>query len=262
MGAVEATTCVRYSGGAWAGEPTLVPRENPLTIYVNGREMATVLCTPVNMNFLVVGFLYSEGLIQSIKDVTTIRVCDDEQEADVRLAHQVSLPAPRVLTSGCGGAPAGRHAESPVSSDLTVSPALVQSLMKQLLETAGTHREYGGLHTSALGDESGLVAVAEDIGRHNTLDKIQGECLLRGIATRDRVLLSTGRMSSEMIGKAARMGVPVVVSRSATTDRAIALADKLGITAIGYARGERFTVYSHPQRVRAQEQGMACSHRR
>ena len=92
---------------------------------------------------------------------------------------------------------------------------------------------------------------SEDIGRHNTLDKIQGECLLKGLSTKDRLLLSTGRLSSEMLLKAAKMQVPVVVSRHSTTGTAVSLARDLGITLVGHARGNRLSVFSHPERLQA-----------
>ena len=107
----------------------------------------------------------------------------------------------------------------------------------------------GGVHTSALSDTRNLLVVAEDIGRHNTLDKIRGECLMRGISTRDRLLLTTGRISSEMLLKAAKMQSPVVVSRHSPTERAVLLARELGITLVGHARGGRLLVYSHPERL-------------
>ena len=121
--------------------------------------------------------------------------------------------------------------------------------MKQLQEQMELYRLSGGVHTSALSDTKDLLVVAEDIGRHNTFDKIQGECLLRGFATKDRLLLSTGRVSSEMLLKAARMQTPVVVSRHTPTGRAISLARDLGIALVGHARGNRLLVYSHPERL-------------
>ena len=111
------------------------------------------------------------------------------------------------------------------------------------------YRFSGGVHASALADRKNLLVVAEDIGRHNTLDNIQGECLLRGLSTGDQLLLSTGRVSSEMLLKAARMQIPIVVSRHSPTGSAISLARDLGIALVGYARGSRLTVYSHPERL-------------
>jgi FdhD protein len=134
--------------------------------------------------------------------------------------------------------------------------------MKRLLEAAGSHKEYGGFHTSAMTDGEELLSVAEDIGRHNTVDKIMGECLLKGISPRDRLLFSTGRISSEMLLKVARMGVPIVASRQATTSRSVSLAKELGVTLIGYVRGERMTVYTYPERVGVSVDNLAYSQRR
>ncbi len=121
--------------------------------------------------------------------------------------------------------------------------------MQQLQEQMVLYRSCGGVHASALADTKNLLVVAEDIGRHNTLDKIQGECLVRKLPTRDRLLLSTGRLSSEMLFKAAKMQVPVVVSRHSPTESAVSLARDLGITLVGHARGIRLSVYSHPERL-------------
>jgi FdhD protein len=121
--------------------------------------------------------------------------------------------------------------------------------MTQLQKQMGLYRLCGGVHASALADTKNLLVVAEDIGRHNTLDKIQGECLLRGLSTRDRLLLSTGRISSEMLLKAAKMQAPVVVSRHSLTEAAVSLARDLSITLVGHARGNRLSVYSHPERL-------------
>ena len=98
-------------------------------------------------------------------------------------------------------------------------------------------------------DAGGLKVIAEDIGRHNTIDKIAGQCLMTGLSIKDGLLLTTGRLSSEILSKATRMETPVVVSRSSPTDRAISLARDLGITLVGYARGDRLSVYTHEERV-------------
>ncbi|MBI2858644.1 MAG: formate dehydrogenase accessory sulfurtransferase FdhD [Chloroflexi bacterium] len=265
MSVIEPVNCTRYIGNQVSGESTSVARESPVTVYVNRQEVATLLCSPDRLSFLVMGYLYSEGIIESKKDLASMRVCDDELEVDVRLVRKdIKLPAPRTLTSGCGGGgtASDRPDVGPVTNDHAIGPDHVTSLMRGLLAAGETHREYGGLHASCLGQEGKVEIVAEDIGRHNTLDKIMGECLARNIETAGKVVASTGRTSSEMIFKAARMRVPIVVSRSAVTGRAVALADKLGITAIGYARGERFTIYSHPERIAVEQIGLAASQRR
>jgi FdhD protein len=217
---------------------------------VNSQELVTILCTPTKLNCLVLGFLYAEGIISGMGDVASMRVCEDDSLADVKLNNlEYELPTLRTLTSGCGGGVAFKTQGQKVVSSLVVTPTEVLSLMKQFQAQMELYRLSGGVHASALSNTRELLVVAEDIGRHNTLDKIQGECLLRRLSTRDGLLLSTGRVSSEMLLKAAKMQAPIVVSRSSPTDRAISLARELDIALVGYARGSRLSVYSHPERL-------------
>jgi len=240
----------RFSGKGWSRTSAHVPSEMALAIYVNRQELVTILCTPTMLNSLVLGFLYAEGIISGIDDVASMRVCEEESLADVMLRNpELELPTQRTLTSGCGGGATFKAQGQRVDSDLVATPKEVLSLMKQLQKQMVLYRLCGGVHTSALSDTKNLLTVAEDIGRHNTLDKIQGECLLRGLSTRDRLLLITGRVSSEMLLKAAKMQIPVVVSRHSPTGSAVSLARDLGIALVGHARGNRLSVYSHPERL-------------
>jgi len=239
-----------FSSGKWANASTAVPTEMALTIYIDGTELVTILCTPTKLNCLVLGFLYSEGIISGMSDVASMRVCEEDSLADVKLSKPgYTPPARRTLASGCGGGVSFATEMQKVESQLTVKPEEVFSLMKQLNEKAELYRFSGGVHTSALCNNSEVLVVAEDIGRHNTLDKIVGECLLTKLPTDDKLLLTTGRISSEMLSKAARMRTPIIVSRSSPTDRSISIAQKLGITLIGYVRGNRLSVYSHEERL-------------
>jgi FdhD protein len=249
-GCVPDIPCDRFSDEGWVRTSVRVPSEMGLTIYVNRQELVTILCTPTKLNCLVLGFLYSEGIISGTGDVASMRVCEEESLADVMLSNpEYKLPTLRTLTSGCGGGVAFITRGQRVDSSLVVSPREVLSLLKQLQEQMALYRLCGGVHASALSDTKNLLVVAEDIGRHNTLDKIQGECLLRGLSIKDGLLLSTGRISSEMLLKAAKMQTPVVISRTSPTERAISLARDLGIALVGYARGSRLSVYSHPERL-------------
>jgi FdhD protein len=157
-----------------------------------------------------------------------------------------------VLTSGCGGGASfieQRTSLDKLESQLKVSGEELLILMKQLYQKAEMHQQGGGVHASALCDSQNIIVLSEDIGRHNTLDRIKGHCLFTGIPTKDRILVTTGRISSEMLLKAARMEVPVIASRSAPLTRAATLGEKLGITVIGYARANRLEVYSHSERL-------------
>ena len=229
-----------------------MPCEFSLTIYVNDQELATILCTPSKLNCLVLGFLYSEGIIADMHEVASMRICEDEPIADVRLnKSDYTAPARRTLTSGCGSGVSFQTEMRKVNSDLVVTPQEVLTLMKQLHHQQELFQQCGGIHCSALCDRKQILVAAEDIGRHNTLDKILGECLLRGIRTKDHILLTTGRISSEMLVKAAKLETPVVVSRGSPTERAISLGHDLGITVVGYARGNRLSVFSGEERFLA-----------
>lgn len=249
-GVVSGIAFHRFSGEGWSRSSDILPGETALAISVNRQELVTILCTPTKLNCLVLGFLYAEGIISGMGDVASMQVCEEESLADVMLSNtEYELPTKRTLTPGCGGGTTFKIQGQRVDSDLVATPKDVLSLMKQLQEQMKLYRSCGGVHASALSDTKNLRVVAEDIGRHNTLDKIQGECLLKGLQTRDRLLLCTGRVTSEMLLKAAKMQVPVVVSRHSTTGAAVSLARDLGITLIGHARGNRLAVYSHPARL-------------
>ena len=242
----------RYTANGMTTMEKEVVRESPVTVYVNGMELITFLCTPHNLRYLVLGFLYLEGIISSLDEVALLRVCDEEEMVDVRLTQDVELPTRRVLTSGCGGGTTFTNLTAQTNkldSTLKVTPSQILGLMRRLHSEAELYRTTGGVHTSALSDDQQLLVMASDVGRHNTLDKIQGQCLLEGIDTRDRILLTTGRLSAEMLNKAAKMQVPILVSRTSPTDLAVEMAKAWGITLVGYARGGQIHVYSGEERV-------------
>ena len=227
-----------------AGE---VVREQPLTLNVNGEKFLTLLCTPVKLEALVVGYLWMEKVIGALEEITRLEVSAVDGVADVTLAHPVTLPTERILTSGCGGGITFRidHRLFPrLASSARVSPEQLAARMKDLFGAAVHYKASRGIHGAALADGERLLIVAEDVGRHNAVDKVKGEALQRGIPTEDRILLSTGRISSEMLLKAARMGVPIVASRTSPTEMAVALAEQLNITVCGYVRPDGLNLYA------------------
>jgi FdhD protein len=224
-----------------------VVREQPLTVSVNGERFLTLLCSPMKLEALVIGYLWMEKIIQSLDDVVSVTVSPVDGRADVMLRSPVELPTERILTSGCGGGITFRidHRLFPrLSSRVRVTPSVLSERMKELFVAAVHYKESRGIHGAALADEERLLVMAEDVGRHNAVDKVKGEALLQGIATEDRILLSTGRVSSEMLLKAARMGVPIVASRTSPTEMAVALAEQLNVTVCGYVRPESLNVYA------------------
>ncbi|MBI2832649.1 MAG: formate dehydrogenase accessory sulfurtransferase FdhD [Chloroflexi bacterium] len=246
----------QYINGEWRKLSTELPEEMQLAVFVNGQELVTILCTPERLNCLLLGFLRAEGFINGLDDIALMRVCDDESLADVRLKRQdISMPTKRVLTSGCGGGTSFQPGTGlpPVKSASCFSPAQIISAIRMLQQKPEGEDVKGimhrGVHVSALSDGEQLLVRSEDIGRHNTLDKIWGECMLRKIPTADKMLVTTGRISSEMLVKAAKMEVPVVASLNSATERAVQLGAELGITVVGYVRGSRLFVFTGEERV-------------
>ena len=224
-----------------------VVREQPLTIYVNGHRFITLLSTPRKLDALVVGYLWLEKIIASVSEIRRLAVSEVDGRADVELVGDVELPQERILTSGCGGGITFRidpRVIPRVESSLRLEPARLFERMKDLYQQAIGYRTSRGIHGAALADADRLLFMAEDVGRHNAVDKICGEALLQGVATRDRVLLNTGRVSSEMLLKGARMGTPLVVSRTSPTEMAVSLAEQLGVTVVGYLRHDALNVYA------------------
>lgn len=251
--------------------------ESHWRLYVNAHEWLTIVCTPRDLHYLALGFLTSEGVIRTLDDVVALRVYEREDRSycyfpafgvngamtiracaesvgaiTVRLAKAVTLPARRILTSGCGGGVTFDDLTKGcprVDSALRVAAENILRLMHELQQRAALYRACRGVHTAALADIRQLRVLAEDIGRHNTLDKIRGECLMRDLPTNGGILLCTGRVSSEMLTKAAKMEIPIVASLTSPTSLSLQLAKHCGITVIGYVRGGEMRVYTSPERL-------------
>lgn len=230
-----------------------VVEEAQICISVNGAELATLMASPRDLREMAVGFLANEGLIDSLDEIRHVDVSNNGTCADVWL-HDLAFEKPRkfVITSGCGGGLtfddlSAQHA--PLASQLTASPAQLAALMRQMHLGAALYQQARGIHTAALAAGNEILLQVEDIGRHNCLDKLRGAALLQGIETRDRVLLSSGRISSEMINKARRLGAPIVCSRTSPTSLSVALAAAWNITLVAYLRQDRMRIYTHPERV-------------
>jgi FdhD protein len=240
-------TYLTVRGGQAKEVSAEVVREQPLTVYVNSERFLTLLCSPMMLEALVVGYLWMEKVIASLDEIVRLDVSPVDGRADVTLAGPVTLPTERILTSGCGGGITFRidHRLFPkLESAAVVRPAQLAHGMKALFDAATHYKQSRGIHGAGLFDGERLLVVAEDVGRHNAVDKVKGRALLDGIDTRDRILLSTGRISSEMLLKAARMSVPIVASRTSPTEMAVALAEQLNITVCGYVRPDGLNLYA------------------
>ncbi len=230
-----------------------VVEEYPLRLRVNGRDLATLVCSPHRLNFLLAGFFRLQGFADSLDDILSLGVCADFGLAEVRLKTELPDRLQPTLTSGCGTGIAYNLPEQLLDDSRGRQRSYRSDslflLMRQLAKQAEQYRSHGGIHSAAIGDEDGLLLYAEDIGRHNTLDRLAGEAWFKGIELRDKLLVTSGRVSTEMVAKAARLGIGLIASRTSPTDQAIALCEQAGITLIGYLRGDSLEIYSHPQQL-------------
>ena len=230
--------------------------ETPVSLTVNGSPWLTFMCTPVLLEEMAIGFLFNEGVIAGIDEVLDVRVCEHEDNIDIWLNRSVERPNSWRRTSGCSGGVTAVDLYSeglqPISIQSgVVIPEQVNHLVGLLSDIQTLYRKTGGVHTSALSDGESIIFAADDIGRHNTLDKIAGWNLRFQPEINNKVLITTGRISSEMLQKASRIRAEILVSRTSPSSLSIQLADRVGITLIGYARRNSFNVYTHPERIKS-----------
>ena len=226
--------------------------EKPVALYVNGILWITFMCTPNLLKALAVGFLFNEGVIESADQIEEFHICDNREIIDVWLGHQAEKPVEWKRTSGCTGGYTALDLDElylEVEDEVKIEADQVRKLVERLFETQDLYKKTGGVHTSVLTDGNQIVLAAEDVGRHNSIDKIAGLYLLGDEEPSSKILLSTGRISSDMLQKAARIGAAIVISRTSPTSMSVELADRWGITLIGYARRNRFNLYTHPGRI-------------
>ena len=241
-----------------------------MEVRVNGASFAVIMRTPGADRDLAAGFLLAEDVIRGADEIGTIEYCQDVEdegrdnvinvtvtgEAVERLAGRLSDRRQVTMTSSCGLC--GRRTieslqarVSTVRGEWTVSADVIASLPDRLRSAQSVFDSTGGLHAAGLFDRSGnLQLMAEDVGRHNAVDKIAGRTLLAGSHPLDSsILLVSGRTSFELVQKSLLAGVPLVAAVSAPSSLAIDLAEQAGITLCGFLRGERFNIYTHPQRI-------------
>jgi len=235
----------------------VVVKEFPLTITLNNREVVTLLCSPTNLDYLAVGFLFSEGLITGKGDIKKIIV--DQQTGVVQVetgkdSGFVSQPLDkRLVTSGGGRGASFYHAhdQAKVESDIEISASQVFALVDEFVQRSEVFKVTGGVHSAALCDTESILVFSEDIGRHNAIDKVFGECMLKDIPTAGRLIITSGRVSSEILLKVARRNIPLLISKSAPTNLGVRLADDLGVTLVGFARGRKMNIYANEWRIMA-----------
>jgi FdhD protein len=265
---VRSLDILRISRCEWEARQDLVTEEISLQLLAEHRRIAVLMCSPADLEDLVRGFFFTNGFIRAADQIRRIVVNRATWSAFIQLAPDVDAGSFRlsaVIGSACGAALPigaeepeerrfGREGRADERENVTgenprIHPQQISALMDQLRSRSELHRKTGGVHAAALTDSSGLLVFREDIGRHNAVDKAIGAYLLQGGNFTDKLLLTSGRLSSEILHKAAAAGLSFVVSRSAPTDRCVAAARERNITLIGFARGSRMNVYSGEQRI-------------
>jgi len=253
---------LKFTEGGSSSIEDEVVRESPLTIILNNQELATLLCSPTNLRYLTIGFLFSEGLLKSKDEIKKITVDDRRGVVWVETVggEEVAREAlfKRFITSGRGRGTSFYSAtdvqgQVKVESRVEISTLEVLALVNEFEQRSRIYRATGGVHSAALCDIKNILIFSEDIGRHNAIDKIFGECILNDIATEDYIIITSGRVSSEILLKVARRNVPIIISKSAPTNLGLRLAADLGVTVVGFVRGRRMNVYTHAGRLATDE---------
>ncbi|MCF6290157.1 MAG: formate dehydrogenase accessory sulfurtransferase FdhD [Desulfobacterales bacterium] len=246
---------IRVTGDRAEERVDLVAAEIACTLVVNNRELVSLLCTPTELEALTLGFLLSEGLLEERNSLPAMGV--DEEKSVVRV-ELPDLPTDwqdrfhkKTVTSGCGKGitftdPGSLTSLPADRKPIHLTTGRIQDFLADFRNRSQLFISTGGVHSAALADSTKILLFAEDIGRHNAVDKLIGKAFLQEIPLRDKILISSGRISAEIMTKVVRNKIPVLISRTAPTCMAVTHAEDHGVTLIGFARGNRMNIYTHP----------------
>ncbi len=257
-GRVQECPILRFEAGRPSNTVDRVITEARIELDINdGRVRLAMLCSPHELESLAVGFLLGEGLLRRREDLAELRALPAEGRIVIKGdfdADKLDALASRwTWGTGCGGGGTGRDFDSPAYAPAgpgkAISPARLRELADDFQARADLWRQTGGVHACALAGQEGILLFAEDIGRHNAFDKIMGKAILEGIDVSDKLVLTTGRISAEIVSKAVACRVPMLVSRSAVTTLGVKLARRFGLTLVGFLRGQRLSVYTGFERI-------------
>jgi FdhD protein len=245
----------------------IIPFELLLTISLNGNAISTISCSPINLIELTVGYLTNNGYIESYSDIELLKICSQDIGKIISrndLASKIEVSAAidkdkirhsdslRFISLECGSIDdfIFEKGLKKIKSNLRIASDIILSLNMETVSKQIYKKEFGGLHSAALFNKNGnLLNLAEDIGRHNCIDKIAGFMLIKRLSPEDKIIFTTGRLGIDVIYKICRMQIPIIVTNSSITFSAAVLAKKINLTVIGYARGSRFNIYSWPRRI-------------
>ena len=242
--------CIRVDGESTRSGIHEVIEEVPFALFVNGRHVMTAMMSPVELEDFVTGYLFTEQIIKDAGEIESVRIEKNRISVITTNLFKVTGPKKTIL-SGCGGAASFIDTDRlpRLPPGFSVSPDSIRTSVREVLESE-LHTLTGGIHVVGLASEGGIIARSEDIGRHNALDRVIGYGLKNGIDLTRTFVICSGRISSEMVRKCLVAGIPVVVSRGATTSLAVSIAEKTGICVVGFVRSTKMNIYSHPERLR------------
>lgn len=236
----------------------VVAVEKKIKIYINNEELVSLSASPSQIKELVVGFLMTEGILKGDWCPEKINIEENEKDIIVKVGLEgfVSL-AGKTITSGCMSSVSFLNdVKGHIEDKVQIEPEKLFSLFKIFQEKSILYRTTGCIHASAIADKNEILYIAEDVGRHNAVDKVIGWALLNKITFEGKIIIVSGRISSEMALKTAKWKIPIIVSRTAPTSLAVEISEKAGLTVIGFLRGNRFNIYSHPERVKISHKGI------
>ncbi len=222
-----------------------VPVEKKLEIFLNNEKFVNILCTPIDIEDLIIGFLFSEKIILNFNDIKFIKIEKESLNNNfirvyVTTTSRIKInEKDKTLTSGFGKGLMFTTEGKKVISKLKISPNFILDLMRSFQDKMNIYKLSGAVHASCIADINDVIVVKEDIGRHNTFDKIAGYCLKTNIDTKDKIIMTTGRISTEMLLKSSRMEIPIVITMKSPTSNTLKVAKDLGITVVGRVKPDK-----------------------
>ncbi len=237
-----------------------IAREKPLYVFLGRTHCVTIFCSPTNLKELSVGHLLAEGFVKSVGEIKELNldakkmICrvDLKSSVNVKSRMQLLKPYSRVILSACGSGTPFQFSNRllKVNSTVKAKADVVMESVRNLNFKAATFRKTGGVHGAAIyGGDGSFLAFAEDVGRHNAVDKVIGMMAMRSADFSECFLALTGRLSGDVVLKAAKVGISIVASMAAALDSGVAVARRSGITLIGFVRGGRMNIYAFPERI-------------
>ncbi len=241
----------KNNGNTFEEHDDFIALEKRLRITVNGKEVLSLYCTPLMIRELVVGMFMTEGIIKGewCAERMTIHYAD-EVLVDIPAGGEAETDG-AVITSGCIGGITfpKRLSLQKLHDSFVISAEKIKAIYRKFQNASELYKLTGCVHSAALSDGDDILCLAEDIGRHNAVDKVIGYAILENISFAGTIMLASGRLSSEIVSKCARQGVPIVASRTSPTSLAVEIAEKSGVTVVGFIRADRLNVYTQPQRI-------------